>query len=99
MIKSCIIIIDILFIIGTLFLIAARKNNNAFDNCVIIIKAIYRYKNDLIENGNLDDSAVDYTDMRSYESVFLRIWDWGYKNILPKDKFEIIKPYIKEEQK
>jgi len=97
--KECIILIDILFIIGTLGLIVARKNDNAFDNCVIILKAIYNYKLDLIDNGNLGESLVDYDDMRSYEAVFLRIWDWGYENILPKDKFEIIKPYIKEEQK
>ena len=97
--KEFIILIDILFVISTLALIILRKNDNAFDNCVIIIKAIYNYKLDLIDKGDLGESFVDYDDMRSYEAVLFRIWDWGYKNILPKDKFEIIKPYIKEEQR
>lgn len=28
------------------------------------------------------------------EVTFYRWWDWGYTRILPKDKFEIIKPYL-----
>lgn len=47
--------------------------------CVLIMKK----KND-----------VDYDDMENYVVTLWRLWDWGYTRILPKDKFEIIKPYI-----
>ena len=75
------------------------KNENTFKNQVIITKAIYNYKIALIDRGILENGLVDYDDMRSYGATLLRIWDWGYKNILPKDKFELIKPYIQEERK
>jgi hypothetical protein len=48
---------------------------------------------DCIENHNYS-YLVDYNDEESYEKTLFRLWDWGYTRILPKDKFEIIKPYI-----
>ena len=33
--------------------------------------------------------------MESYLKVIFRIWDWGYENILPPDKYVLIAPYIK----
>jgi hypothetical protein len=50
-----------------------------------------------VENGTIIYGVkyeVGYDDMRDYDSTVMRIFDWGYKNILPEDKFEIIKPYI-----
>lgn len=60
-----------------------------------IIDAIGAYHIALIDNNLLYDSQVEYSDMESYEKTLLRIWDWGYTNILPKEKFEIIKKYMK----
>ena len=34
--------------------------------------------------------------MEDFYSTLFRLWDWGYKNILPKEDFELIKPYIEE---
>ena len=32
--------------------------------------------------------------MTDVDKMTFRFWDWGYKNILPKEYFEIIEPYI-----
>ena len=32
--------------------------------------------------------------MEDFNTTVFRITDWGYKNILPKEYFEVIKPYI-----
>lgn len=69
------------------------KNDNTLKNQCIIIDAIFEYKMDYIHNNQ--ECLVDYSDQESYVSTLLRFWDWGYKNILPKEKYEIIKPYIK----
>ena len=34
--------------------------------------------------------------MESCDRTLFRFWDWGYTRILPKEDFELIKPYIKE---
>lgn len=71
------------------------KNNNAFKNTITINHAIYSYISDCIYKRT--EPTVDYSDMRSYDRTWLRFWDWGYKHILPKEKFKIIEPYINEE--
>ena len=93
------ILIDLLIVVTFWTIVVWFKNENTYKNHIIITKAIYNYKIALIENGILEEGLVDYDDMRGYEATLFRFWDWGYKNILPKDKFEIIKPYIKEEAK
>jgi hypothetical protein len=86
-----------------------HKNNNTFTNRFIIASAIDDYHTEIIDklrkdiktygsfaNYKIDSYLVDYDDMESYEKTMWRLWDWGYTRILPKDKFEIIKKYIKE---
>ena len=70
------------------------KNENAYKNRAIIIEAIYEYKTTMIISNKSEDK-INYADMESYDDTLYRWWDWGYENILPSDKFEIIKPYIK----
>ena len=70
------------------------KNENAYKNRSIIIEAIYEY-NTIMITSNKHRDKVDFTDMESYDDTLYRLLDWGYENILPPDKFEIIKPYIK----
>lgn len=69
------------------------KNENAEHNHTIIIDAIYAYQLDMCKMY-IYDYEVDFKDMESYGKTLFRLWDWGYKNILPPDKFKIIKPYI-----
>lgn len=82
--------------------IALIKNQVTYRNHMMIVNAIFEYSMDAIkkarENKTIIECGVeyevDYSDMRDYNSTFLRVFDWGYKHILPEDKFEIIKPYI-----
>lgn len=78
----------------TLPMLMLVKNDNAYKNRNIIIEAIYEYRIMMITSNRPIDK-VDYADIEPYEDTLYRWWDWGYENILPSDKFEIIKPYIK----
>ena len=98
-VKVVLLNISVLFtLVGVIVLI---KNAVTYHNFNIISDAIYKYSIDAIDkavkNGTILDGVkyeVEYDDMRDYNSTVMRIFDWGYKNILPEDKFEIIKPYI-----
>lgn len=70
------------------------KANHTYKMHNIIDDAISFYNVRCIDNNTT--SLVDYEDAESFESTMLRLYDWGYKRILPKEKFEIIKPYIIE---
>ena len=72
-----------------------RKNLNTCKQQQKILFAISEYRCKCIRYGF--EPNVDYDDMEDYDSTLFRFWDWGYTNILPKEKFEIIKPFIKEE--
>lgn len=90
---------EFLLLIVTVFMLALLilmlvKNDNAFKNRGIIIEAIYEYNTIMITSNKRRDK-IDYADMESYDDTLYRWLDWGYENILPPDKFEIIKPYIK----
>lgn len=91
------VILFVLLIIDVLAMIICKildlKNENTYKNITKINYAIYRYQIDCITNNV--ESIIDYSDMEDYDKTFWRLWDWGYTRILPKDKFEIIQPYIK----
>ena len=70
------------------------KNENTFRNMEKIVDAIYIYQLKCLTDGSLTE--VDYYDMRSYERVLFRFWDFGYKHILPEEKFKLIEAYIKK---
>lgn len=93
MIELVLIICGISFILCS---IAIVKNLNTYLCQDKIDKAIYEYKLMCIRNSDWDAlHYVEYKDEENYIKTFWRFWDWGYTRILPKDKFEIIKPYIK----
>lgn len=67
-----------------------------FHKSDVIIEAIYQYKIHCIEKRMFSEmDSIRYSDMEKVGRTLLRFWDWGYTRILPKDKFEMIKPYIK----
>ena len=84
----------IIIAIFGLAVILAIKNYVTYKNRVKIIYAIRDY---LLRDDNYDIDAVEvsFNDMEEYNRTFLRLWDWGYKHILPKEKYEVIKRYIK----
>lgn len=89
---SLIIVLALLVTGFNVFLLI--KNHNTFDQREIIREAIYHYAVTCIEF--FEQPKVAYSDMESYERTLLRLYDFGYTRILPAEKFEIIKPYIKE---
>lgn len=85
---ALVIVVILAFIIGP-------KNDVTYKNHKIITDAIYDYHIDMLMSKKYDQiDAVDYRDMETYNSTLFRLWDWGYTRILPKEKFEIVKPYI-----
>ena len=79
--------------------ILSLKNNNVYENRNVIIDAIFRHNvdhaHDYDEDGYL--AVLSYDCMESYWKTLIRLWDWGYKNIVDKKTFEKIQPYIKGE--
>lgn len=73
------------------------KNENAYYQHLVILNAIYEYGKNIIRNDG-DPSLYEglYDRMEPYWKTLLRFWDWGYKRILPKESYEIIKDYIKK---
>lgn len=60
-----------------------------------ILSAIERYA----RTTDIDecDKAISFMNhMEAYDKTLWRLWDFGCKNILPKEDFELIKPYIKK---
>lgn len=68
------------------------RNDLTFKNRNIIIDAITRYRLSHILSSEM--SEVCFEDMENYSTTLLRLTDFGYTNILPKDKYELVKPYI-----
>lgn len=90
------VVLTTCMVVFILCVIAMIKNVNTFYCHEKIDKAIYEYKSECIRNHDWDAlHYVEYKDEEHYMKTFYRLWDWGYTRILPKDKFEIIKPYIK----
>lgn len=91
-------IIMIVYIsVMSLVLVFMIKNDVTFAQHTKISRAIYLYCMDQIYKGNLDYTKdVYFEDAEPYYKTLFRLWDWGYKRILPPDKFEIIKTYIEK---
>lgn len=69
---------------------------NTHKNRKIISNAILAYQLAMIDSDD-DDLEVFYSDMEDFDASLGRFWDWGYKNMLPPDKFKVIEPFIGED--
>ena len=87
-----VVIIILCICVQVFFVFMMGKNVNTLNNTKKIMNAICKYRIEYVLHKI--EPIVAYKDMESYEATLFRIWDWGYKRILPKDKFEIIEPYI-----
>lgn len=83
----------ILIIMLVFFIVMLIKNDITYRNHKIIMEAIYKYHVDCYYSDC--GETVKYDEMKSYAKTLWCLWDWGYKRILPKEKFELIKPFIK----
>lgn len=97
-------LVIILILLGLFIL----KNENACKNRCMIIDAIFEHHICVLKTRTFKDQnsfdmlrhfEVDYNDAEPYGKTLFRLYDWGCTRILPKEKYEIIKPYIKESKK
>lgn len=84
------VIVFWIFLIFLLF-----RTNVVYKNHMIINDAIFNYQmNKLHSTEDILHPDINYEDMESFEATLFRLWDFGYKNILPPEKFEKIEPFI-----
>lgn len=84
----CLLITDIIYSVYLLV-----KLENAYNNQTIILNAIVDYSD---QTGNIQKSLTLMENIEPFTKTVFRLWDWGYENILPKEDFELIKPYLEE---
>lgn len=93
MIVAAIVILG--FLGGMIYgLIEIRHCTIVGSNHIRIMDAIHKYRMDM-HRRNIEPE-VEYDDMEPIQVSNKRFWDWGYKRILPPDKFKIIEKYIEE---
>ena len=66
-----------------------------YKNMMIISDSIYRYNLSMIEDERYDE-LISYDDIKSLDKALFNIFDWGYKDLLPKDKYVLVEPFIKK---
>ena len=69
------------------------KNEVTFKNREKILDAIYDYCEDTCDFGHV---ILMIDNMESYDETLWRLRDFGCENILPRDDYKLIKPYIRE---
>ena len=77
------------------------KIQNTFKQQKRILSAIDVWLTDLINNCDERIIKDDYFIANAFDSIedyyctLFRIWDWGYKRIVPPEMYEEIKEYIR----
>ena len=80
--------ITVLILIGMLIRIVVMAHKS-----FALLDAIYEYHMHCIKNWEKPD--VGYNDMVRFNKMVFNLHIWRYTDILPKEKFEIIKTYMK----
>ena len=83
-----------LLVVLLLNIVMFLKEYNANKMRALIYKSISDYRRDKMRSGLI--SMVDYGDMEPYDNTVYRLYDWGYKRIIPKDKYVLIEKYIEK---
>lgn len=104
MIKILAIVVASIIVFIVLFSIFYdAKNDNTLKNRMKIHFAINNMTLEAMRAGDTDaynEIMVNlYDNMEPYDKTFWRFWDWGYKRILPPEKFKLVEPYITEDNK
>jgi hypothetical protein len=68
------------------------KNEVTYRNHSRILTAI---RKSAYETGDVERANFLFPFIEPYYKTLFRFWDFGYENILPKEYFELIKPYIR----
>ena len=59
----------------------------------ILLDAIYKYR--LYCMKHWEKANVDFDDVMRFGDMMFNLTKWRYTDIIPKEKFELIKPYMK----
>lgn len=82
------------FLVSTLIfcVVLIIKSEITLKNSMKIINAIDAYAE---EHEDYETALLMLLHIEDFEKSLFRMTDWGYKSMLPKEYFEIIKPYIR----
>lgn len=72
------------------------KNNNTYKNHIILLNAIAEHNRAAIMEDRYD-KCISYGCIESYYTTLFNLFDWGYKNLVPRDVYKRIEPFIDEE--
>ena len=86
-------VLIIMFVCGLICCCLLSKTSNAAENRRKIMYAIDIYVTEL---DDAHEGLRLLFAMKDFYVTWIRFWDWGYKNILPAEDFELIKPYLEE---
>ena len=89
----CVLII--MFVCSLIYCYSISKLSNTVENRTKIMYAIDVY---VTEFDDAQKGLNLLYNMQDFVTTFIRLWDWGCKNILPKEDYELIEPYLKEER-
>ena len=84
----------IIFFLVLFAIIAIIKREVTFKNYCKVCRAIRGYR--AVCRATNRKPVVGSEDMMDFQKSERRIFDWGCKNILPKEKFELIKPFLED---
>lgn len=70
------------------------RNELAYKQFIRLSDAVYSYINECILQEI--QPVVQFSDFADYDDIASRVWDWSDKGILPPEKYEIIKSFLKK---
>ncbi len=87
----CDALVIVLFLALIYLICMLIKVENASKNQEKILNAIDAYAQ---TTGDYETALMALFVMEDFEETIYRLWDWGYKNILPNAYYELIESYI-----
>lgn len=81
----------VLFLVLLFNIYLLIKVENSHKNQMKILNAIDAFAKD---TNDCETALLALKEMEDFYKTLYRLLDWGYKNILPKEYFDLIEPYI-----
>ena len=72
------------------------KNINTYKNHIILLNAIAKHNYAAMLEDQYD-KCINYDCIESYYKTLFNLFDWGYKNLVPRGVYKRIEPFIDEE--
>ena len=69
------------------------RNEYVFNNHMKIAQAINRYAD---STGDYEMALTLFARVEGFNKTLWRWWDWGCKHLLPKEDYELIRPYLQK---